>query len=90
MHVVVPGAQLLQAAGDLARELAAGPQVAMRLLKRSIYNAAELTFEQACDDIAAKTAVVDYHPDSRDGVAAFKEKRPAKFNAWLEADQASG
>ncbi|MBT3330771.1 MAG: hypothetical protein HOK21_13790 [Rhodospirillaceae bacterium] len=87
---VVPGDQLAQAAGDLARELADGPQVAMRMLKRSIYNAAELTFEQACDEIAAKTAVVDHHPDARDGVKSFVEKRPAKFNAWLEEDQASG
>ena len=90
VNEVVADDQLTQAAGDLARELADGPQVAMRLLKRSIYNAAELTFEQACDEIAGKTAVVDYHPDSRDGVAAFKEKRAPKFNAWLEEDQASG
>lgn len=90
VNEVVADDQLTQAAGDLARELADGPQVAMRLLKRSIYNAAEPTFEQACDEIAGKTAVVDYHPDSRDGVAAFKEKRAPKFNAWLEEDQASG
>ena len=90
VNKVVADDQLTQAAGDLARELADGPQVAMRLLKRSIYNAAELTFEQACDEIAGKTAVVDYHPDSRDGIAAFKEKRAPKFNAWLEEDQAPG
>ncbi len=84
VHDVVPDDQLAQAAGDLARELADGPQVAMRMLKRSIYNAAELTFEQACDEIAAKTAVVDHHPDARDGVASFREKRAPKFNAWLE------
>jgi 2-(1,2-epoxy-1,2-dihydrophenyl)acetyl-CoA isomerase len=90
VHEVVPGDQLLQAAGDLARELAEGPQVAMRLLKRSIYNAAELTFEQSCDEIAAKTAVADHHPDARDGVASFGEKRAPKFNAWLEEDQAPG
>ena len=86
VHEVVPGDQLAQAAGDLARELADGPQVAMRLLKRSIYNAAELTFEQSCDEIAARTAVVDYHPDARDGIASFVEKRVPKFNAWLEED----
>ena len=42
---------------DLADELANGPQVAMRLLKRSLYNAVDQTFEQAGDDIAAKTAI---------------------------------
>jgi 2-(1,2-epoxy-1,2-dihydrophenyl)acetyl-CoA isomerase len=89
VHEVVPDDQLAQAAGDLARELAHGPQVALRMLKRSIYNAAELTFEQACDEIAAKTAVVDHHPDARDGVAAFVEKRQARFNVWLDDDQTS-
>ena len=70
----------------LARELANGPQVAMRLLKRSIYNAAEMTFAHALDEIAAKTAVSDHHPDAREGVAAFREKRAPKFNQWLESE----
>ena len=63
----------------LARELATGPQVAMRLLKRSIYTAAEATFAHALDDIATKTAVSDHHPDAREGVQAFQEKRKPKF-----------
>jgi 2-(1,2-epoxy-1,2-dihydrophenyl)acetyl-CoA isomerase len=65
---------------DLARELAEGPQVAMRMLKRSIYNAAEMSFAHSLDDIAAKTAVTDHHPDAREGVAAFRDKRTARFN----------
>ena len=43
VHEVVPADQLLPRATDLARELAAGPQVAMRMLKRSLYNAADAT-----------------------------------------------
>ena len=70
----------------LARELANGPQVAMRLLKRSVYNAAEQTFAHALDDIAAKTAVSDHHPDAQEGIAAFREKRAPKFNQWLESE----
>ena len=81
---VVPLEELDRATLELARELADGPQVSMRLLKRSIYNAAELGFEQALDEIAAKTAVSDHHPDAREGVAAFREKRAPKFNQWLE------
>ncbi len=65
---------------DLARALANGSQVAMRLLKRSIYNAAELTFAQALDEIAAKTAASDHHPDAVEGARAFKEKRAPRFN----------
>ncbi|NJN51663.1 MAG: hypothetical protein HC809_07640 [Gammaproteobacteria bacterium] len=84
VHEVVDDAALRDSALSLARELATGPQVSMRLLKRSIYNAAELTIEQAMDEIAAKTAISDHHGDAREGVSAFREKRPARFNAWLE------
>ncbi len=86
LHDVVPGDQLEASAMALCRELADGPQVSMRLLKRSLYNAAELTWEQALDDIAAKTAISDHHPDAREGVRAFQEKRDPSFNAWLGGD----
>jgi len=84
VHEVVEPAELERAAMALATELAEGPQVSMRLLKRSVYNAAELTWDQALDEIAAKTAVSDHHPDAREGVTAFRDKRAPRFNAWLE------
>jgi 2-(1,2-epoxy-1,2-dihydrophenyl)acetyl-CoA isomerase len=84
VHEVVPDHELLPRALDLARELALGPQVAMRLLKRSVYAAAELDFEHSLDEIAAKTALSDHHPDAREGVAAWREKREPRFNRWLE------
>jgi 2-(1,2-epoxy-1,2-dihydrophenyl)acetyl-CoA isomerase len=86
VHEVVPGNQLEKSAMALAQELADGPQVSMRLLKRSLYNAAELTWEQALDDIAAKTAISDHHPDAREGVGAFHQKREPRFNSWLNSD----
>jgi len=87
VHQVVEPADLDGAATALATELATGPQVSMRLLKRSIYNAAELTWDQALEEIAAKTAVSDHHPDAREGVSAFRDKREPRFNAWLEPKQ---
>ena len=84
VHEVVEPGDLEAATMDLATELANGPQVSMRLLKRSVYNAAEMSWEQSLDEIAAKTGISDHHPDSREGVRAFHEKRPAKFNDWLE------
>jgi 2-(1,2-epoxy-1,2-dihydrophenyl)acetyl-CoA isomerase len=84
VHEVVPPSELMLRAMDLARELAEGPQVAMRMLKRSIYNAAEMTFAQALDEIAAKTAVSDHHPDAAEGMKAFQEKRAPRFNRWIE------
>lgn len=84
LNEVVEPEALLPAAMALAAELAEGPQVAMRMLKRSLYVAAESTFAQALDDIAVRTAVTDHHPDARDGGRSFREKRAPKFNAWLD------
>lgn len=86
VHEVVPVAELEEAAMALATELANGPQVSMRLLKRSIYNAGELSWAQSLDEIAAKTAISDHHADAKEGVTAFHEKREATFNQWLEED----
>ena len=84
VNTVVDDDALMTEAMDLAEELANGPQMAMRMLKRSIYLAAEQTWAHALEDIAARTAVTDHLPDAREGAAAFKEKRPAAFNADLD------
>lgn len=83
VNEVVAPADLVDRVSELSIELANGPQVAMRLMKRSMYAAAELSFEQACEDIASKTAISDHHPDTKAGVSAFFEKQPAVFNEWL-------
>lgn len=80
VNEVVAPEELMPRALALAEELAAGPQVAMRMLKRSLYNAAETSLIQAFDDIAARTAITDHHPDAREGVAAFREKRKPRFS----------
>ncbi len=69
---------------ELAIELANGPQAAIRMLKRSIYLAAEQTWAHSLEDIAARTAVTDHHPDAREGGLAFTEKRTPAFNAALD------
>jgi 2-(1,2-epoxy-1,2-dihydrophenyl)acetyl-CoA isomerase len=88
-EVVEPDA-LMPAAMALATELAEGPQVAMRMLKRSLYNATESSFAVALDDIAVRTAVTDHHPDARDGGRSFREKRAPVFNKWLEGGGEGG
>ena len=80
--------ELMPRVMNVATDLANGPQVAMRLLKRAVYNAAHLSFDQAGDDIATKTAVSDFHLDAREGSAAFFAKQPAVFNKWLTGEGA--
>ncbi len=83
LHEVTNDDALMPAAMALAIELANGPQAAMRMLKRSIYLAAEQTWAHSLEDIAARTAVTDHHPDAREGGRAFAEKRTPVFNADL-------
>jgi 2-(1,2-epoxy-1,2-dihydrophenyl)acetyl-CoA isomerase len=78
--------RLMERTMELATELANGPQVSMRLLKRAVYNAASLTFDQAGDDIASKTAISDFHRDAVEGAPAFFAREPAHFNKWLTGD----
>ena len=85
VHEVTEPEELLDRTMQLAQELANGPQIAMRLLKRSIYNAADMTFEQSLDDIAAKTAISDTQPDATEGINAFREKREPQFNQWIDS-----
>ena len=87
VHEVVADQELESRVMELAKDIANGPQVAQRLLKRSIYNAADMIFEQSLDEIAAKTAISDHHPDAKEGALAFREKREPKFNAWLDSGE---
>jgi len=84
VHQVTADDELAATAMDMARELADGPQVAMRLLKRSIYSAAEQSFPHALDDIATKTAISDHHADAKAGGRSFRDKQAPRFNEWLD------
>src|SRR5262249_40318207 len=79
LHEVVPDADLDTVTMQLAAELAAGPQMAMRLAKRGIYTAAEASLEQALEDIALRTALSDHHPDMAEGARAFRAKEKPNF-----------
>ncbi|MEL7158978.1 MAG: enoyl-CoA hydratase/isomerase family protein, partial [Actinomycetota bacterium] len=71
VHELHDDDELVPAALRLATELANGPQMAMRMLKRSIYLAAEQTWAHSLEDIAARTAVTDHHSDAVEGGRAF-------------------
>ena len=71
--------KLSDEAQAMARQLAAQATLALGLMKRAIYASAANTFEQQLDlerDLQREAA---NSADFREGVTAFKEKRPAKF-----------
>jgi 2-(1,2-epoxy-1,2-dihydrophenyl)acetyl-CoA isomerase len=76
---VVPAAQLKEATYELAGRIAAGPQIAIRIIKRAVYQSQRTDLRTALDAISSHLAVVRYTEDHQEGVRAFKEKRPPKF-----------
>ncbi len=78
VNKVVPAADLSAAVADWAGRLAQGPR-SVGLIKRQFYRTANMNLDEALEyeaymqEIAASTA------DFREGVAAFLEKRQARF-----------
>jgi hypothetical protein len=76
---LVAADELDSAVSKLAADLAAGPQLAIRTAKRLIYSAAD---HGLAEHLAAEShGIVNTvgHPDFVEGITAFLEKRPARF-----------
>jgi len=76
---VVDDAELAGAVHTLARKIADGPPVAIRTIKRAVYQSARSDLRTALDLISSHMAVVTSTEDSAEALAAFREKRPAHF-----------
>ena len=76
---VVPDEELMPAARAWAERLAAGPPIAIRTTKRMMYKQQTMDLENALEDAALGTMVVNYCADVKEGTAAFHEKRKPKF-----------
>lgn len=76
-----PGDRLAEDTYALAAELAAGPQVAMRLTKRAVYQAHLMDLRTHLDLISSHMVLAQAHPDSGEGIAAVRERRRPVFGA---------
>jgi 2-(1,2-epoxy-1,2-dihydrophenyl)acetyl-CoA isomerase len=76
---VVPAARLRDETYALARRLADGPQVAIRMIKRLVYQSARLDLRTHLDLVSSHMGVIRDTADHREGVQAFKDKRPPRF-----------
>ena len=76
---VVPDAELMATARAWAERLADGPPIAIRVTKRMMYKQQTMELENALEDAALGTMVVNYCDDVKEGIAAFHEKRKPNF-----------
>ena len=77
---VHPDEQLLRAAIAFAERLAAQPPIAVQLIKRAVRQGERHDLRTALDLISSHQAVVTSTADSREAMAAFRERRVAVFH----------
>jgi enoyl-CoA hydratase/carnithine racemase len=64
---------------ELARQLADGPPLAIRMAKRMMYKQQEMTLANALEDAALSVMITNPSEDVREGTAAFRAKRKPNF-----------
>ncbi len=76
---VVPHDELMGATMEMAERLARGPQLAIRLMKRAVYQGLSTDLRTALDTISSHMALVTQTEDYREGVRAVLERRAPSF-----------
>ncbi|MFQ5925404.1 MAG: enoyl-CoA hydratase/isomerase family protein [Dehalococcoidia bacterium] len=79
LNKVVPAEDLERETMELARKIAKGPPIAIRLSKMQAYKALEVDLGTALEMAATCQALALSTEDYREGVTAFIEKREAQF-----------
>ena len=79
VNQVVPGDDLMKATAELAKKLAGLPTRALGLMKRLLYRSLNSDLDAALEAEAFAQETAALSSDHREGVTAFFEKRPPKF-----------
>ena len=85
---VLPKAELLPAARELALKLAAQAPLAIAAIKRAVHNGLDRPMEEALEAERKEFAAIRFTHDAIEGITAFLEKRQPDFNGDpTEVDQ---
>ena len=76
---VVPTDKLADETYALARQIADGPQIPIRMIKRLVYQSMRLDLRTHLDLVSSHMGLVRQTADHKEGNQAFKDKRPPKF-----------
>ena len=76
---VVPHEKLMDEAMALARKLNSKAPIAVRMTKQALHRAHDISAEQFIDMQNTMNTKLRYTADAKEALAAFIEKRPAKF-----------
>ncbi len=79
LNYLVPAADLEKETMALARKIADGPPIAIRLAKRLLYDGLMTDLETHAPLAAAYQGIAGSSEDAKEGNRAFAEKRPAKY-----------
>ena len=79
VNQVYPQEEFMEKTLELAKQIANGPQVAIRMTKRAVKQSLKMDLESSLDLISSHFAIIKETEDHKEGVAAFTEKRKPKF-----------
>lgn len=74
-----PRDRLMPETLSIARRIADGPTLAIRSIKRLVYNGLQTSFEAALDQASSEMPLVRTSLDHQEALAAYKEKRPPRY-----------
>lgn len=86
VSAVFPQAELMDQVLSVARQIAAGPELALRRIKQNLNDGERLSFGDALDNEADRFARTAMHPDTFEAAASFLEKRKPEFDGIGETE----
>ncbi|PWA07789.1 enoyl-CoA hydratase [Pueribacillus theae] len=76
---VYPQEEFMEKTLEFAKQIAYGPQIAMRMMKRAVQQSRNMELEHALDLISSHYAIIKETEDHKEGVSAFLNKRKPNF-----------